>query len=135
MATADQIVARWRTDVRLAFIDGYKRTLEDLERCADLPVDTGRLRRGIEITVGQLVGNRMQATYKSTAESDRGFDYPGYLNVAPRIAPTKAKYLHFEVNGQWVRSAGFDNRHFRWWDNCWRDGGLWFDNIRAAFAR
>lgn len=123
--------------MRLGFFRAVRRTQEDVRNHTGVPVDTHRLRRGLTSDITDSAGDTMAAVFKSTSTSRQGsFDYPAYLDVAPRIAPTKAKYLTFQVNGQWVNSAGFDNTHVGWWtEKVWENGQLWARNICREIAR
>lgn len=78
------------------------------------PSDTGHLKAGVVPGASSFNGSSFTAEIKSVA-TNAGFDYPAFLDVAARIAPTKRKYLHFFVHGQEVFSKGFDNRHRGWW--------------------
>lgn len=89
---------------------------EDLARADPVvPVDTGQLESGIRVINRFIAAPRYRAIITSRALSADGANYARILEVAPRIAPRRRKFLRFEVAGEVVFSKGFDNVHFRWW--------------------
>lgn len=114
----DQLVREFRLQSRQLFVQSYRDALEGLAGAS--PFDTGKLKAGNQIVGAPvLTGDELRVTIINQTKSRKGFDYPEFLNKKKRIEPTKAQYLHFQVGGQWVRSSGFDNRHYLWWDEYW----------------
>lgn len=95
------------------------RAMDIVEEAAQVdpitPVDTGKLGSKVRVINRFIAAPRYRANITARALSKKGADYAAILEVAPRIAPRRAKYLAFEVGGKQVFSKGFDNRHYRWW--------------------
>ena len=121
-----------RLFARARFAVGVSRFASDLQAVG--PKDTGRLVSGIAVTNRSTTSNIFSADVVSKAKSRQGFDYPSFLNAAPSITPTKAKFLRFNVGGRTVYSKGFTNRHLAWWDKSVTEP-IWGDTMQKVWDR
>lgn len=134
MTVTQQLELALRLRAREVFDSALRETVAEVK--ADAPKLTGATERGIRFQNRSVTGRVLRAEIVSTA-TNQGFDYPAYLNVTRRVAPTRAKYLRFTVGGQTVFSKGFDNTHFRWWTaSLGLDTGetVWSRQLAKAFA-
>lgn len=118
--------SRSRTAIRTEFIAAVRETRDRLQEADPIPFDTGRLQSKIVVGGSIFVtGDELSATIRSEATSDRGFDYPAYLNSRSR------RYLNA------MTVSGSTSTHLRWWERALGviGGGdnLWDEVLKERF--
>ena len=79
------------------------------------PRDTGQLADGLQDGPVRMSGSTIESDIRST-NTNKGFDYPDYLDKVFAVLPTRRKFLRwFGPGGQPIFSRGFSNVHKGWW--------------------
>lgn len=97
MATFDRLIRSTNLQLNRSFNSATRQFITEAKTNPRTPVDTKALRGGIEQRDRVVTGPRKKITVTSTT-TNRGFDYPSYLNSRSR------RYLN-----------GSSNIHLMWW--------------------